>query len=492
MTIIQNLFSFKNPRVSNTSNIGEEVFTTPGTYNWTVPSGVYEISAVCVGGGGGGGGTTNLFSDLTRGGGGGGALSYSNFIPVTPGETLSITVGLGGNGGNSSFGEDGGSSFITRSDTILVSAEGGFGGGFFNASGGRASAGVGDTCFNGGTGGFSTRFGYGGGGGGAAGYSGNGGSGGQYLRPNGSSGTGGGGGGGFSGDTITNSGTGGGGVNLYGKVLIRPQVTTIPNILLGNQNLTLLSISDLTAGIKDSGYWYIPLPWIIKYNTRSYSDVYVHTNSYITFGEGNATNVVSLTTPRLDRILIQASAFNSGLFILHGIEGSSPNRTYRIRFVGNNTSTGTTQNMIWEMTFFEDDITKIVVQNGTLSRSNGLSGFFNELGSIAAGLSAQFTGYQARTFKGLNFNSVNGVGSNTSTNGGGGGSTGKSGSGNISGITGGRPGGIFGGGGGSANDRYTNGGNGADGGVRIIWGYRFTREYDIRNTTYLTETDIPQ
>ena len=32
---------------------GQVVFSTPGTSNWTVPSGVTSICVVCVGGGGG-------------------------------------------------------------------------------------------------------------------------------------------------------------------------------------------------------------------------------------------------------------------------------------------------------------------------------------------------------------------------------------------------------------------------------------------------------
>ena len=35
---------------------GQQAYTTPGTYSWTCPAGVYSVSAVCVGGGGGGAG----------------------------------------------------------------------------------------------------------------------------------------------------------------------------------------------------------------------------------------------------------------------------------------------------------------------------------------------------------------------------------------------------------------------------------------------------
>mgnify|MGYP005619689857 FL=1 len=48
---------------------GQAEWTTPGTYNWTVPAGVTEVSILCVGGGGGGGSASPQDAD------GGGGLS---------------------------------------------------------------------------------------------------------------------------------------------------------------------------------------------------------------------------------------------------------------------------------------------------------------------------------------------------------------------------------------------------------------------------------
>lgn len=72
----------------------EQLYTTPGTYTWTVPAGATSICVVCVGGGGGGGGNG---SSSMRGGGGGG-LSYKNNIAVLVGNTYTVTVGAGGIG----------------------------------------------------------------------------------------------------------------------------------------------------------------------------------------------------------------------------------------------------------------------------------------------------------------------------------------------------------------------------------------------------------
>jgi hypothetical protein len=81
---------------------GDSTYTTPGTYTWTVPSGVYSISITAIGGGGGGG-QGKIFNT----GGAGGNLAVINTLTVTPGQTFTVTVGAGGNantdGGNSIF-----------------------------------------------------------------------------------------------------------------------------------------------------------------------------------------------------------------------------------------------------------------------------------------------------------------------------------------------------------------------------------------------------
>jgi hypothetical protein len=103
-------------------------FVQAGTISFTVPEGVYSLSAVGIGGGGGGG----LGSISTGGGsGGGGALAYVNNIPVTPGEVLTLTIAAGGNRATYSSstytqGTAGGPTIIARADTtVLLRANGG-------------------------------------------------------------------------------------------------------------------------------------------------------------------------------------------------------------------------------------------------------------------------------------------------------------------------------------------------------------------------------
>jgi len=173
------------------SSVGQQAFTTPGTYDWVCPPGVTSVSVVAVGAGGAGA----VVAGVSIGGAGGG-LGYVNNLTVVPGNTYTVVVGAGGvwmgaNGGDSSFNTTsvigGGGHTGSTSSSAFTGTGGGNGGG-------------------GGYGGISND----GGGGGAGGYSGAGGAGGNYGGT-GASGLGGGAGGGG----IANYA--GGGVGLLGQ-----------------------------------------------------------------------------------------------------------------------------------------------------------------------------------------------------------------------------------------------------------------------------------
>ena len=74
-------------------------YLTPGTYTWSVPNGVTSALVACYGAGGGGSPSYNA------GRGGSGLVHVTN---LTPGGSVTVTVGLGGQsgsaGGASSFG----------------------------------------------------------------------------------------------------------------------------------------------------------------------------------------------------------------------------------------------------------------------------------------------------------------------------------------------------------------------------------------------------
>lgn len=193
--------------------VGQTVFTTPGIYNWTAPTGVTSVSVVAVGGGGGGGNWSQGFQ-----GGAGGGLGYKNNISVTPGATYSVQVGQGGQGGGyNSFtgginGNPGTDSYFINATTVKG------GGGAGGAQTSPKSVGgsyVGDGGGDGG-GGILGNNGPGGGGG-AGGYSGNGGDGANDVGTATAGAGGGGGGGGGTSAVGDNAGGGGGGVGLLGE-----------------------------------------------------------------------------------------------------------------------------------------------------------------------------------------------------------------------------------------------------------------------------------
>jgi len=194
----------------------ESTFTSNGTF--TVPSGVTQVSAVCIGGGGGASGSPGT-SNFSGAGGGGGGLAYGTFT-VTPGESLDIETGPGGSGGSGTgSGSSGTTSKIKRSFTELLSAGGGGGGtnGSSGGSGGSSGGQERDGGGTGGNGGESLNNDGGGGGGGAGGYSGNGGNGGSGNGGVGSGGSGGGGGGGGGQSIGGTQNNGGGGVGQNGE-----------------------------------------------------------------------------------------------------------------------------------------------------------------------------------------------------------------------------------------------------------------------------------
>ena len=175
------------------ANAGQQQYTTAGTYSWVAPSGITNVSVVCVGGGG-------ASIETNARGGGGGGLGWKNNISVSPGSSYTVVVGAGGASGNAGTGEQ---SYFNSPSLVA-------GGGGTSSTAGTY---IGDGGGNGGIGGTKAT-GYGGGGG-AGGYTGNGGAGGNANGNNGSAGSGGGSGGGGGG--TTGRGAHGGGTGILGQ-----------------------------------------------------------------------------------------------------------------------------------------------------------------------------------------------------------------------------------------------------------------------------------
>ena len=127
-------------------------FTSTGSGTFSVPSGVTQVDVLVVAGGGGGGGANGQNGTDGGGGGGAGGLVYAPAYPVSPGGTISYTVGAGGAapngytdtngqaGGNSVFGSltaNGGGVGVRNSQTAGNGGSGGAGG--YGSNGGETN-----------------------------------------------------------------------------------------------------------------------------------------------------------------------------------------------------------------------------------------------------------------------------------------------------------------------------------------------------------------
>lgn len=116
-----------------------QTFATSGTFSFTVPAGVTAVGYT-VYGAGGGSGACDASGDAWVGSGGGAGGRTTGSVAVTPGEVLTVVVGLRGYGASYRFNSNysynpnnstlgtglaGGSSDLKRSATVLATASGG-------------------------------------------------------------------------------------------------------------------------------------------------------------------------------------------------------------------------------------------------------------------------------------------------------------------------------------------------------------------------------
>jgi hypothetical protein len=150
-------------------------------------------------------------------------------------------------------------------------------------------------------------------------------------------------------------------------------VTSITNSLLGAGSLT--SSTTPSVGNNDDGYWILTLPFSIQFGGLTTNVIYPGTNTYITFGGGSQVySGLSFSNPPFHKIMMSC-ADNSCQRLYYGVEGSTPNRTYRIRYEGNASTGGVlgSPGMVYEAVFYENLPTKIDIHMGVNNRySSGL------------------------------------------------------------------------------------------------------------------------
>lgn len=149
--------------------------------SWEVPSGVTSLTIECVGGGGAGGYVHGNSLAFRNSGGGGGGAYARKVVTVTPGASVEVTVGNGGQAWATDGNQhDGGDSYVNINSVLTVKAAGGKTVKGTNtttgAAGGAIGDCIGDQIYAGGKGANEyTTLGilkYPGGGGGAAGSTG--------------------------------------------------------------------------------------------------------------------------------------------------------------------------------------------------------------------------------------------------------------------------------------------------------------------------------
>ena len=124
---------------------------TTGSGTWTVPTGVKSVEVLVVAGGGGGG------PGYQAGGGGAGGLVYRSNFSVTPGNTISYSVGEGGAGGSSTTSTNASAKGTNGSNSTfgtLTAIGGGGGASYWNGN----SNGFGKTGGSGGGAGATNTF----------------------------------------------------------------------------------------------------------------------------------------------------------------------------------------------------------------------------------------------------------------------------------------------------------------------------------------------
>jgi hypothetical protein len=155
-------------------------------------------------------------------------------------------------------------------------------------------------------------------------------------------------------------------------------VTSITPSLGSTAGLTVVTTP--TSGNSDDGFWNISLPFTVNFLGGPRTTVFPGTNFYLTFGSGSTVwSGVSVSNPNLPKIMWCARD-NSVQRIYHGVAGTAPNRTYRIRMEGNASTSGTlgSPGMVCEYTFYEATPSQIDLQVGVNNAKTTSSGFTTE------------------------------------------------------------------------------------------------------------------
>lgn len=143
------------------------------------------------------------------------------------------------------------------------------------------------------------------------------------------------------------------------------------------------NIGNPSYGVNDDGFWDLTIPWNINFGNVTTNQIYVNTNSYVLFGSRPSSvsfdagiswsyTASSVAYPKFYITTEDGSAQR----IYYGTEGSSPNRTYRVRYEGHISYFGGSlgaPTITWELIFYENNPSQFDLQMGRNDRISGPS-----------------------------------------------------------------------------------------------------------------------
>mmetsp|Transcript_20449 Transcript_20449/g.52472 ORF Transcript_20449/g.52472 Transcript_20449/m.52472 type:complete len:579 (-) Transcript_20449:384-2120(-) len=139
------------------------------------------------------------------------------------------------------------------------------------------------------------------------------------------------------------------------------------------RDFPLSNLVTVDTGSYDDYYWTFSLPFSFSIEDRSYSRVYLCSNSYLTFSSGQtAYSGLSASNPVGRKIFVQG-ADNSA----QRVSTVSTSTYFGIRYEGTSSTSGNLANVniIWEMIFYQDGGLGIYVER--MGRTGGVTGISN-------------------------------------------------------------------------------------------------------------------
>ena len=157
----------------------------------------------------------------------------------------------------------------------------------------------------------------------------------------------------------------------------------------GQSPFPAASWTSIVSASGDDTFTEVTLPFTTKFNGTGYASYFPSSNFFITFGSGSGTLSTSASSPALNKIAI-AGADNSWQRVSSITSGTNYKR---LRVEGTSSISGTpgSPNMVYELTFFNSDLTGglpwIELLVGSQNRGTTNAGVFSGICSATAVLS---------------------------------------------------------------------------------------------------------